>query len=141
MRKRAYNWVLLLSATALIAGMSSSARAGYIADATQLPELNLVGSGTSNSSAVSISTESQPVSPAALLQLFGPMAVKGSMDAGSGIGTPSTSGPGSSVYAAGLLLPVELSPNQLTTRLAVASQTSRPPPHVDRLFRPPRNAC
>jgi hypothetical protein len=138
MRQRAYNWVLLLGCMALLTGLSSTARAGYITDATQLPDLCLVDSGQSSSSAAAADTQRKSVTPEALLQMFGPLAVKGSMDAGSGIGTPSVSGPGSSMPIAGLLLPVEISQNQLTARLAVASQTSRPPPHVDRLFRPPR---
>ncbi|TWU11857.1 hypothetical protein CA54_06690 [Symmachiella macrocystis] len=138
MRRRAYNWVLILGCMALLTGLSSTARAGYITDATQVPDLCLVDSAQSGSSAATTDTERKPVTPEALLQMFGPLAVKGVMDAGSGVGTPSVSGTGSSMPIAGLLLPVEVSQNQLTARLAIASQTSRPPPHVDRLFRPPR---
>lgn len=138
MRRRAYNWVLILGCMALLTSLSSNARAGYITDVTQVPDLCLVDSGQPGSSAATADTPRKPVTPEALLQMFGPLAVKGTMDVGSGIGTPSVSGTGSPMPIAGLLLPVEVSQNQLTARLAIASQTSRPPPHVDRLFRPPR---
>ncbi len=140
MRQRAYNWVLLLGCMALLMGLSSTARAGYISDSTQLADWCLEEPGASSSSASSTHVEQKPLAPTALLQMFGPLAVKGNMNAGSGIGVPSVGGPGSTMPIAGLLLPVEITQSQLTARMAVTSQTSRPPPHVDRLFRPPR-AC
>lgn len=138
MRIRAFNLVLILGGVGLLCSLPSTARAGYISDATQHADLFLAESNAGGATADESPRETKPLGIATLFEIFGPLAYKGSMDAGSGVGTPSVSGPGSSLMFIGLYVPVTMPETELTTWLAAASHSSRPPPHVDRLFRPPR---
>ena len=138
MRIRAFNLVLILGGLGLLCSLPSTARAGYISDANEYADLFLPDENVGGASADETPRETEPSGVLTLLEIFGPLAYKGSMDAGAGVGTASVNGPGSTSMAIGLHVPVVVPEIELTTWLAVASHSSRPPPHVDRLYRPPR---
>lgn len=141
MRIRAFNLVLILGGVGLLCSLPSTACAGYISDTAEFADLFLQESNAGAATAEESPRETKPLGIVTLLEMFGPLAYKGSMDAGSGVGTTLANGPGSTTMAIGLYVPVFMPETELTTWLAYASHSSRPPPHVDRLFRPPRSAC
>jgi len=132
--------VLILGGLALLVTLPTSARGGYIDDVSVLSESAVQATDTMSSSTASPSSmrEQLPTESDLLVEYMESAAKKLSMQEGNGFGSPSVSGPNSTTPSVGILTLTDFPQAQLAAWMTWSDQTSRPSPHLDRLFRPPR---